>query len=71
MPLKAAELKSLKGLLRNVQECLEDARSLAQSGSDIKQAARIKNISRRIDDEIDVTNRKLADAERLEGRSGK
>lgn len=69
MSLRASELKSLRGFLRNAKETMTDAGDLVQS-SDTAQAARIKTIAHRIADEINETDRKLADAERAE-ESGK
>jgi hypothetical protein len=66
MMLNIFELKTLKGLLRNAHEVMSDAGDLVQP-SDMDQAARIKSIRHRISDEIEVTDKKLADAERLEG----
>jgi hypothetical protein len=67
----ASELKTLRGFLHNAGELTKDAGEIAQTLGDIDQAARIKNITHRISDEIDVTERRLAEAERLEGGSGK
>jgi hypothetical protein len=65
-----SELRTLKGFLRNARDVMTDAGDLVHT-NDTDQAARIKNITHRISDEIDVTDRKLADAERLEGSIGK
>jgi hypothetical protein len=67
----ASELKTLKGFLHNAGELTKDAGEIAQALGDTDQAARIKNITHRISDEINVTDRKLAEAERLEEGSGK
>jgi hypothetical protein len=64
--LNIFELKTLKGFLRNAHEVMTDARDLVQP-SDTDQAARIKNITHRLSDEINVMDRKIAEAERLEG----
>jgi hypothetical protein len=68
--MMVSEIKSLKGLLHNARDVMTDAGDLVQP-SDTDQAARIKNITHRISDEISVTDQKLADAERLEGGTGK
>jgi hypothetical protein len=65
-----SELKTLKGFLRNARDVMTDAGDLVKP-SDTDQAARIKNIKYQISDEIDVTDRRLAEAERLEGGTGK
>jgi hypothetical protein len=67
--MKISELKSLKGFLRKAHDLVTDAGELAQS-DDASQAARVKNIKHLIENEIDVTGRKLADAERLEEGGG-
>jgi hypothetical protein len=67
----ASELKTLKGFLLNAGELTKDACEIAQTLGDTDQAARIKNITHRISGEIIVTDRKLAEAQRLEGGTGK
>jgi hypothetical protein len=67
----ASELKTLKGFLRNAGELTKDAGEIAQTLGDTDQAARIKKLTDRIADEIAETDRKLADAERLEGGTRK
>jgi hypothetical protein len=49
---------------------MRDAGTLVRS-HDTDQTARIKNISHRISDEINVVDKKLMDAERLQGGTSK
>jgi len=58
------DLKSLKRLLRNARELIDDAQSTAHAAGDSAQAARIKDVSRRVADEHDKLDAKLAEAER-------
>jgi len=64
MDLAVSNLKSLKRLLRNARELIDDAQSTAHAAGDGARAARIKDVSRRIDDELDRLDAKLVEAER-------
>jgi hypothetical protein len=69
--MKISEIKSLKGLLRNAREIVDDAVNATQAIGDSPLASRIKNISKRIDDELSELERKLTTAEREEKSAGK
>jgi hypothetical protein len=71
MKLKASEIKSLKGLLRNARELIDDAENAAHAVGDTALARRVRNISKRVDDELHDLERKLAAAERIEEGSSK
>jgi hypothetical protein len=67
----STELKSIKGLLRNAREVADDAANAAQAVGETTLAGHVKNISKRIDDEINELERKLTTAEREEKTAGK
>jgi chaperonin cofactor prefoldin len=67
----STELKSIKGLLRNARELTDDAVNAAQAVGDAALASRLKNISKRMDDELSELERKLTTAEREEKGSGR
>ncbi len=64
MELSVCDLKSLKRLLRHARELIYDAQSTAYAAGDGLRAARIKDVSRRVDNELDLLNASLAQAER-------
>jgi hypothetical protein len=68
--LTSTELKSIKGLLRSAREVVDDAANAARAGGETGLSSRVKNISKRIDDELGELERKLAAAEREEKGSG-
>jgi hypothetical protein len=69
--MKISEIKSLKGLLRNAGEIVDDAARAAQGVGEAALARRVRDISKRVDDELHDLERKLTDAERAQRGSGK
>jgi hypothetical protein len=69
--LNVFELKTLKGFLRDARDLISDALHLTKD-DDNQRAARLKRIAQLLAEEISITDRKLADAERFEeGGTGK
>jgi hypothetical protein len=69
MELSVCDLKSLKRLLRHARELIDDAQATAYAAGDGLRAARIKDVSRRVDDELNLLDASLAQAERA-GKAG-
>jgi hypothetical protein len=71
MALDPPKDRIIRQLLRQILDIAADAERVAREGGEPRQAARIKDIKHRISDEIDVTDRRLADTEREEKGAGK
>ena len=59
-----AEIRGLRAILYRAGQLLDDAASTYKAAGHPIKAARLKGMSRQIDDELSELDRKLAEAER-------